>query len=379
MLYNLDKDSAFIPISSGGGINFYLGNNDDSRETIDIRPGRFWSELTERPALEGGAATAGEQSAFFYHEALAWISAHPGRFIQNTVYKTAGFFAAHEIRRNQDIYEARRGSKLLRVLLWNAGPFGFPFGLLAPPALLGLWLALRGRLNPRKKHGLRFCAAAAVLFSLAVILFFPSARYRIILIPLFAMLAVGGSAAMLRAGPHPRAWAESAAVLLAALLLVNGGWVQSRPDPADQAFLRASALAEAGRPEEALTELRSATVDDPQFGEAWTMMSAIYGRMGRRREAMGAAYAAVAIDSTDAQAWINLGAALTGAGDPAGAEKYLRRAIRLRPHDADAWNNLGMNLIQQNRREEALRAFSRALQIDPAHAEASRNYRRYGN
>lgn len=369
-LYNLKQDNALIPISSGGGINFYLGNNADSRGVIAIRPGRFWSELTDRPRLESGAVTAGEKSAYFYREAFDWIIHHPADFVRNTMYKTAGFLSPHEIKRNQEIYEAREGSRLLRVLMWKAGPFGFPFGLLGPAALLGLWRAFRRRLTPRNPKGFYFLAAATLLFSIGVILFFPSARYRVVLTPVLAVLAVAGWTGF------ARAWKESAIVLVASLLVVNAGWVRSQEDPADQSFLRAYALVEAGRTEEALSELRLATKINPKHGEAWTTMAALYGMTGRPRESMGAAYAAIAIDSTNAQAWVNLGTTLMDMGDLQNAERKLSRAIQLAPHLADAWNNLGTCLIQQGRRQEALQAFDQALRIDPGHRCAAENRRR---
>jgi tetratricopeptide (TPR) repeat protein len=387
--FNWSREHNFIPISSSGGVNFWLGNNAHSRETVAIRPGRFWDDLVDRPRREAGAANALERSSFFYRAAFEWIGSHPLAFAGNFASKTAGLVTAHEIKRNQGIYESRRGSWLLRALLWKAGPFGFPFGILGPLALLGIVLTIRRR-KTEPPDGLRL-AACAGLYAFGIVLFFPTGRYRVPLVPLGAIFAAYGlracgqlwserRAATSRkpraAGAAPPARAEVrwvAATLLGALVLVDGGWVRETEDPADAHFLRATALAEAGRNEEAIAELRQATQANPKHGEAWTTLAALYGMSGRREESMRAARAAIAIDSTDAQAWTNLGTTQLDAGDLVAAETNLRRALAVQPDLADAWLNLGSIAAARGQNREAEDDYRHALRIDPELQNARRN------
>ena len=44
--------------------------------------------------------------------------------------KSGHFFCSRELPRNIDAYVLRDSSAPLRVLLWKAGVFGFPFGML---------------------------------------------------------------------------------------------------------------------------------------------------------------------------------------------------------------------------------------------------------
>lgn len=376
-LHNAVYGRSVIPISTSGGINFYLGNNADSERTIAIRPGRFWEELVARPRREAGAITPQARSAFFFRESLEWIGAHPLAFGANLVRKAAGLVSAHEIKRNQDIYESRQGSILLRLLLWRVGPFGFPFGLLGPLMLLGLYLVWRARPGPAA-GGLRFLAAIAITYAFGIVLFFPNARYRLPLIPVLVIIGVFALASLTRLVAERRAGAARGIlvpllVLHGSFLLVFGGWARAHDDPADQAFLRGNALAQLGRVGEAIPELRRATELNPRHGEAFTTLAALYGQSGRRDEALAAARAAIAIDSTDAQAWVNVATVLLDAGDARGAEPILRRALSEAPDLPTGWLNLGCTQVELGDVAGAEESFRRALEFDPSQTDAYRN------
>ena len=382
-LYNYSRERSFILISSGSGVNFFLGNNPNSRQTIAIRPGRFWDRLVDEPRREAGARTAAERSAFFYKKAFGWALHHPFDYLHNTLYKTIGLASAHEIKRNQDIYEAREGSVILRLLLWRAGPFGFPFGLLGPAALLGIYLIARGFWVGRTAgsgRDLRFIACVVGAYGLGIVLFFPTARYRVPLLPilcLFAAVGAGGFVQSLRGGRGQgrsrRVLVEFFAVLVVAFVWVDGGWVRAREDPADQAFLRGTALGRAGRTDEALEQLRRATQSNPRQGEAWTATAALCGKSGRREEATAAALAALAIDSTDAQAWVDLGMTRLDAGDLAGANRDLRHALSFEPDLPEAWLNLGTVQLREGETDGAEQSYRRALDSEPNLVEARCN------
>lgn len=373
-IFNWSREHDLIPISSSGGINFYLGNNAQSRQTIAIRPGRHWTDLVDRPSREAGARTALQESSFFYRQALRWITSHPAQFAGNTLYKTVGLLSAHEIKRNEDIYEGRQASWWLAALLWRAGPFGFPFGLLGPPALVGLWMIARGRRTVHPDALMLACAAA--VFAFGIVLFFPNGRYRIPLIPILVLCAMHALATLgrwRREGAARPVWMEAAIVAVASVALVDGGWVQARDDPADQCFLRSTTLAEAERTDEAIAELRRAVAINPKHEEAWTTLAALYGKTGKVEEAVAAARTATSLDSTDAQAWVDLGTARLSAGDLPQAESDLRHALALQPDQADAWLNLGSLASGRGREEEAEADYRTALRFRPDLLDASRN------
>ena len=99
------------------------------------------------------------------------------------------------------------------------------------------------------------------------------------------------------------------------------------------------ALAEEGKPEEAILNFRNA----------------------------------IQIDHKYALAYSNLGVALTGQGHLKEARKYLKTALILNPEYADAENNLGIVLKKSDEIFEAIKHFKNALVFDPSHAHAHFN------
>ena len=205
----------FVPLSSSGGINFYIGNQPDSAQLQAIRPGGDWSELTARARREGGALHPGERSRFYYSQGFAYWFDEPLAALKRTCAKALAFCSAHEIPRNQSIYAGRAHSRLLTALVWRAGGFAFPFGILGPLAILGLAAALRRRGETAR------LAYLVLIYAAGSIAFFPAARYRIPLIPMAALLGVmGGQWLCARSSGGSRAvgWG----LLLALLVLVGG-------------------------------------------------------------------------------------------------------------------------------------------------------------
>lgn len=438
-VHNARTAHAFIPISTSGGINLFLANNADARHTLAIRPGREWTALVARPWRETRRAEEIEASRFFYRAATRWMVDQPGAFLAGLLRKGLDLCAAREVKRNLDLYEARGGSRLLAILLWKIGPFGFPFGLVGPLALLGLgW---RFRRDP--------LAWVVLLIAAGVVLFFPSARHRLPMIPFLVILAAAALEELVRRWREARgslAGPGVALVLCLALALLGGGPLGATdlpPAPAEPHFLRGTALAALARDREAVTELQQAVRIDPRHEEAWADLAVLFGRGGDLARAEEAATRAVAIDSTFAEAWSDLASVEAARGDTARAEASYRHALRLepdltaaavglgrllerarlddaiavlraardeapkeeelalllaalesrrgdtagaartlesllatRPRNADAWNNLGIARAQLGRREEARAAFQRALAIAPAHASARRNLER---
>lgn len=179
--------------------------------------------------------------------------------------------------------------------------------------------------------------------------------------------------------------------------------------PRNAAFLnnRAQILAETGRFDEAMRDLKRALMLEPRFHAALCHLGSLLRRQGRHEEALAAfrralaidprlpdahvglgnvlrergdpagarsAYdAALAIDPAHASARYNLGALLLDQGDPATAEREFVRALEREPRHHFALNNLGVALREQGRAAEARQCFEHALAIDPRNAEALNN------
>ncbi len=313
-------------VSANGGINFYLGNNARADETIGIRPGREWQRLVETPHREAGLTRASDRSRYFYAQALRYVREEPLAYALLIGKKTARFLAGYEIRRNEDAYELRRESWLMRLLLWRAGPFGFPFGIVSPLAILGAIL-----LWPRRRDLLLIYLYAAA-YALAVVAFFVTARYRLPAVPAFLILAAGAV-----------------------------DWVLARrhmPAVVPRFVLSAGALA-------FLLNVNPAVPRIDTSGETWRLRAIAEYERNNPRAAADAQAKAIAAEPNRAELHYDQGIYLSAAGDTAGAIAAYRRALELAPDYGEPRVNLGNLFVRAGDFRTAARLFIEAAVVDP--------------
>ena len=178
-----------VLISSNGGINFYLGNNPDYDQTIRIRPGGEFERLAQQPE-NLGIVGAAARSRYFTRRAVDFLAGYPRAALRLYGRKVRDLLAGREIPRNQDSYVYREYSSLLAALQWRFGP-SFPFGIVAPLALGGALLGARAaeRSGGRRPSGSALLLWYAAAYGFSIMLFFPTARYRLPLIPVAALFA----------------------------------------------------------------------------------------------------------------------------------------------------------------------------------------------
>ncbi|NCC52802.1 MAG: hypothetical protein EOM20_16525, partial [Spartobacteria bacterium] len=107
---------SFLPHSAG--INLYIGNNPDWRETVCARPGYEWQRLCNLPT-DAGVTNEWAASGFFQQEVKHYALEHPGLFIRGLLHKTVRFFNSREMPRNISIYTYREWSPLLALTTWK--------------------------------------------------------------------------------------------------------------------------------------------------------------------------------------------------------------------------------------------------------------------
>lgn len=175
----------FALISTNGGINLYIGNHPDLDGTLGIRPGIEWNALTYEPVVKTGSMRPSDWDRYFLRRALGLVGEHPGAALRNLIVKGVWVWRGQEIRRNEDEYYLTRVSPLYRTLLWRAGGFGFPYGVIAPFALLGLAVF-------RRRRDLFLPYAYVLTQALMLVIYFPCSRYRA---PMLPVLLIFGAAA----------------------------------------------------------------------------------------------------------------------------------------------------------------------------------------
>jgi len=325
-----------VLVSSNGGINFFIGNNADYDRTVRARPGGEFERIAQEPG-DQGIVGAAAQSRWFSARAGDFLRAYPGPALRLYLRKILDLVAGREIPRNENMYDYRAASPLLAALLWRAG-VAVPFGLFAPLALAGLVAGWRVRKpsgampapgEAAARSGTALLLLYAGFYAMSVVLFFPTDRYRLPLVPIVAVLAGRAISAGVAAWRRP----ALGAAFVAGLLVFNlDAAVPQESWPEEAALNRAYALRVAGR----TTEARAAYLEAR--------------RLNPRR-----------LDPHNA-----LGALAAAEGDWPAAEAHYRDLVALAPDFVEAHALLGQALQEQKKTPEARAEWVLATRLAPA-------------
>jgi tetratricopeptide (TPR) repeat protein len=151
------------------------------------------------------------------------------------------------------------------------------------------------------------------------------------------------------------------------------------PDYSEAHYQLAASYAAAGQTDLALHHYEVAATTGPktQAALAWNNRSCLLNDLGRFTEAEEGFRRAVKLQPRHAEAWINLAGCLTRQDRIDEAMAVFDQAQALAPDDPDLWSNRGAALLQRGDAEPARTAFGRALALDPDHSHARFNLGTY--
>lgn len=346
-----------VPCS--GGINFYIGNNKDYKETITIRPGVKWKQLTEEP-VQYGAVTYSQKQKYFYDKAKDYLFSQPLSFFKGIAHKGIQFISSREIPRNVDIYLFRPWSNLLKIGVWKIANFGFPFGLLLPIALVG------GVFQRHRIPGIVWLFL--IFYSAAVIMVFVSARYRMPMVPVLCVLVAGGITYcrnMLRAR-------QFKILVLGMIFFIAVIFLGSGFDPYFQENLNYKAELYYGlgdsyekhnRLKKAIDAYKKAISFKANYLEAHHNVGILLAEKGQFRQAFDHFNQAIRIDAENAKVHEDYGLALVDAGMIQEAIDHYKQSVNLRPDNSSAYDHLGTAYFKLNQLPEALDNYTKALEL----------------
>ncbi|MBT3343146.1 MAG: tetratricopeptide repeat protein [Gemmatimonadetes bacterium] len=330
-----------VPISSNGGINFYIGNNPAADSTIAIRPGRHWEDLVEEPR-RAGLHSPSQSSAYFLNKGISFATSEPVAYTALLAIKTAHLLSGVERKRNVDPYHARGHSWLLSGLMWSRW-VSFPFGLMIPLALLGLWVS-------RSWHDSTILTLQLFIFtySASIVLFFVTARYRAPLVPALLIFACIGVNHIAR---QRHRWRLVGSVCAVAIL-VNLPQANSPEHDPQLHHDRAEVALRQSQWQRALDECTIAIDLDPTYASAFHNRAVAHLHLGDATRARTDARRALQLNARMARAHIVLARAskaIPGAWREAEAEQALRNALQIDPDLPEAHADLGRLLRRSGR------------------------------
>ena len=171
---NAALQGEFVPVSTGGGMELYIGNNPRATGILarDFRV--FAEELSEIYPRDLYPSEA-ERSGLFQRDAVAFIRENPGRFLHLSAVRIGQFWKVYSPR----------------VPLWQSVLTIGSFGLALPLAALHA-----ARFGWRRGPAMLFVVLIASQTAVHAV-FTSAIRYRIPIEPLVVALAAGGVAGLL--------------------------------------------------------------------------------------------------------------------------------------------------------------------------------------
>ncbi|MBN2464470.1 tetratricopeptide repeat protein [candidate division WOR-3 bacterium] len=361
----------FVPIAWQAGSNFVMGNNPMSDGVTAVIPGTrrsWWGGYDDAIRLaekaEGRSLRGAEVDRYWMSKGLEFWQRRPGSALGLLLRKTFLWFAGYEVSNESSLYVVKRYS-FINYLLFDSRFLKFPFGILLPLALAGVWL--------RRRDWRRFLPLYLfiVTYSLSFVAFFVTGRFRVPMVPIVVILAVMGIMGLVgRKGKISARW-PALAIAVASFLFVNADLVRAvRQTVPDQGhFVSAVGLRGQGREAEALVEVRRALESD-SGANVLKLEATLLASVGRFAEAESAARAAMRLHPSNADAYGALGYVLATAGRLDSGAHYYELALARDPHSLDAWSNLGNIAFSRRDIAKARYYYEGALKERPTFADA---------
>ena len=381
--HNHAASGEFIPISLGGGINLYRGNNPYFVDRA-VHPFRLPAQrdgLLKKSQLIASIEldtelTPTQTDRFWTLRTLKVAADTPGRALALVVRKGVQVLSPAEIGDHMDLDAAIIRSPVLK---WIPP-------LYAPVVLLGVLGLIMTR-----KHRDGALAAMLVMTLGSVALFFVVSRYRVPMVSLFAIYAGGGMGWWWRTyrGRSRARWvcgvgltAAVATVIFMPLLHPSLPWnvvagdaregeacavdqhTRHAPEVESQFEVGVFALNH-GQLADAEEAMWAVLRLEPEHTPAGVNLSWLLLQKGADEAALGVAARVVETDPCDDKAWANLAQASSRLGDKTRALDAARRAARIDPYNPGYWMGLGEAMLATGNRDGARTQFERMLKWEP--------------
>lgn len=364
-------------VSSHGGLNFYIGNNENAtgfyQPVAGIRPlieGQQQDTIDVASKALGRPVSAAEASTYFRRRATMWMKEHPldaVRLFATKVYFT--FHGQHVALPHSYPFFAYDMDTALQALV--VGPW-----LLMPLGLTGLIFAAARTLAGDRARLREFIVWAAFVpgYALGVALFFVAERYRLPLLVPLCVTAGGAVDTAWRAIAAKRLETLLWPAVLATGLAVAVNWPFALNDGRwDEGLRTAQRLVITGDYDAADAWVERLERTAPQPGRAHHgvgMQLVVEDRPERALKHLTRSLQLGYSQPDDPEVWLRLGRLAARTEGSAAADPFFRRAVQLVPSQASARQQYGLNLLLLGRIADAKRELAEAVRLDPQDADS---------
>ncbi len=374
----------FVLVSSNGGVNLYIGNNDNANGLFVGTTGEFgafgtsskYEEIVDALSEEQGRRLSyADVDSYFAERAVEWIRANPLRALRLSLRKFVYLCSSVETGHNRIIYYDRRRLPVIRYLpgnwgVWFAGAVG-----------AFVMLLCRTRRDHKKlvddKYAIAWIIALfCICYGVSFLPFFVTGQYRMPLVPwlmLGSVVALRGVWRLMNA----RRWLS----LCLFCFLVGAAFVASVlnlnsfvPNEAKWYYDKGVAYEQVGAPQKALNVYKKTLQHNPEHADAHYNSGRIYAADGKIHLAEASFRKVLQSGAGDqASANNNLGNLLLRSGRANESLSCFRVALEYQPENVEFMNNMAAGLSASGRSVEAIGMFRRVLTLDQDIAFAHMN------
>jgi len=361
--YAVSKE--LVPIAWQGGVNFYVGNNPLSDGKTAIVPGtrKSWMggfEDARRIAEEsaGRELKNSEVDRFWFYKAIEFIRDEPGKAIVLFIKKMYMFWGGYEIPNNRDIYFFTRPT-LLKFLLFKTGFLQFPFGILFPLSIVGIYVALK------KKRDISLLLLLTITYFVSFILFFVTARYRVPVIPFLIILASFATIDTIACIAKRKSCLYQAVIFAITFILFNANFTKIKDNPALNNLTIGTIEYQKKNYDKAVNYIEKALPHYSNDADVLGILGDCYKFLHKPEKALLYFQKALSVNPLMPGIHDNIGNMYYVMGQFNEAKPYLLRAAEVDPQRVAAYVNLGHIFSMQDSLELALENYTAALDINP--------------
>jgi tetratricopeptide (TPR) repeat protein len=361
-LRNLRVGGEFVLISNNGGINYYIANHDGASGLYqEIAGVHFFQDGVPHDGLSRRVAMDRAERQLSHAEASTYWLSEGLRFNREQPLTTLGLYGKklgyligdYEIPQIENFDWAKRESKLLRL-----SPFRF--GLLIALASIGILIGARGGGLPRLATG------ALLAYTLAILPFFITARFRAPMLPTLCVFAVAGIAALWKGSRRaPRTLLAGMFVVLALLSFrVKPVELQKASDQL-LSYSRGVVAMQAGDFLTASQQFRQGVSENPGHVPSVANLAFCLDQLGQRAEAIPMYGRVLELEPENDRILEPFARALLAERQMEQAQRILLALVRVQPQNWWGHAALGDLAREQSRFADALRHWEHVATAAP--------------